>query len=84
MVVVEGLNSERRFMTEQVLQGALAMIERDPALAASPVLILNHPEWPGGVNGIVASRLVELFNKPTILLTSPADKPASGSARPAG
>ena len=78
---LEGLNSERRFMTEQVLQGALAMIERDPALAASPVLILNHPEWPGGVNGIVASRLVELFNKPAILLTSPADKPASGSAR---
>lgn len=78
---LEGLNGERRFMTEQVLQGALAMIERDPALAASPVLILNHPEWPGGVNGIVASRLVELFNKPAILLTSPAGKPASGSAR---
>ncbi|MHB0965365.1 MAG: single-stranded-DNA-specific exonuclease RecJ [Bellilinea sp.] len=78
---LEGLNSERRFMTEQVLQGALAMIERDPALADSPVLILNHPEWPGGVNGIVASRLVELFNKPAILLTSPAGLPASGSAR---
>ena len=78
---LEGFNSERRFLTEQVFQGALAMIERDPALAASPVLILNHPEWPGGVNGIVASRLVELFNKPTILLTSPQGKPASGSAR---
>ena len=78
---LEGLNSERRFLTEQVLQGALAMIERDPALADSPVLILSHPEWPGGVNGIVASRLVELFNKPAILLTSPAGKPASGSAR---
>ena len=78
---LEGLNSERRFMTEQVMQAALTMIERDPALAASPVLILNHPEWPGGVNGIVASRLVDLFNKPAILLTSPADKLASGSAR---
>lgn len=78
---LEGLNSERRFITEQVFKGALALIERDPALLSSPVLILTHPEWPAGVIGIVASRLVELFNKPVILLSSPPGEPARGSAR---
>lgn len=78
---LEGLNSERRFMTEQVFQGALTLLERDPALTAAPLLILNHPDWPAGVIGIVASRLVELFNKPVILLSSPPGEPARGSAR---
>lgn len=78
---LEGLNSERRFMTEQVFQGALMLLEREPALLAAPVLILNHPDWPAGVIGIVASRLVELFNKPVILLSSPPGEPARGSAR---
>lgn len=78
---LEGLNSERRFMTEQVFQGALALLEREPALTAAPLIILNHPDWPAGVIGIVASRLVELFNKPVILLSSPPGEPARGSAR---
>lgn len=78
---LEGFNSERRFMTDQVLQGALSMIEREPNLLTPPVLILSHAEWPGGVIGIVASRLVELFHKPTILLRSRPGEPAAGSAR---
>ncbi len=78
---LEGLNSERRFITEQVFQAAVSMLERDPNLLQQPALILAHPEWPAGVVGIVASRLVELFNKPTILLSSPPGEPARGSAR---
>jgi len=78
---LEGYNSERRFMTDQVLQGALSMLERDPGLLAPPVLILTHSEWPAGVIGIVASRLVDLFNKPCILLSSRPGEPARGSAR---
>jgi len=78
---LEGYNSERRFMTDQVLQGALSMLERDPGLLAPPVLILAHAEWPAGVIGIVASRLVDLFNKPCILLSSRPGEPARGSAR---
>lgn len=78
---LEGLNSERRFITEQVFQGALSLLERDPNLLDQPALILAHPEWPAGVVGIVASRLVDLFNKPTILLSAPPGEPARGSAR---
>ena len=78
---LEGLNAERRFLTEQVFQAALKQIEQEPGLLDSPVLVLHHPEWPAGINGIVASRLVELFYRPAILLTSPPGQAMRGSAR---
>lgn len=78
---LEALNYRRRLLTDQVLQGALAQIEHDPFMRDAPVLILAHPTWPGGVLGIAASRLVELFNRPAILLANPPGEPARGSCR---
>ncbi len=78
---LEGLNAQRRFLTEQVFEGAMNQIEREPSLIASPVLILTHPTWPGGVVGIVASRLADLFQRPVILLTGPPGGVLRGSAR---
>jgi single-stranded-DNA-specific exonuclease len=78
---LEALNARRQLLTRQVLEAALRQIDRDPTLLASPVLILAHPEWPAGVIGIVASQLVERFDKPTILLSSPPGQNARGSAR---
>lgn len=78
---LEGLNARRQLLTAQVLQGALTQIERDPALLDSPVLILAHPEWPAGVVGIVASQLTERYNRPTLLISSPPNEAARGSAR---
>jgi single-stranded-DNA-specific exonuclease len=68
-------------LTDQVLQGALSQIEREPAFRDAPVLILSHPSWPGGVLGIAASRLVELFHRPAILLANPPGEIARGSCR---
>ena len=78
---LEGLNGRRRMLTGQVLQGALAQVDRDPALLDSPVLVLAHPQWPAGIIGIVASQLVERFGRPVILFQAPPDQPARGSAR---
>jgi single-stranded-DNA-specific exonuclease len=61
---LEALNNRRKLLTDQVLQGALAQIEREPDQRDAPVLVLSHPNWPGGVLGIAASRLVELFQPP--------------------
>jgi single-stranded-DNA-specific exonuclease len=44
-------------------------------------LVLSHPAWPAGVIGVVASRLVEQYHRPVILLASPTGEPARGSAR---
>jgi single-stranded-DNA-specific exonuclease len=78
---LEGLNARRQLLTDQVFQSTLDIIEREPRFLNYEVLILDHPAWPGGVVGIVASRLAERFSRPVILLTAPEDQPARGSAR---
>lgn len=78
---LEALNAQRRLLTEQVYRGAQSQIERDPALLEGAALVLSHPTWPAGVIGIVASRLVERYQKPVVLLTAPEGGTARGSAR---
>ncbi len=79
--MLEGLNAERKRLTDQIFQGALAQIERDPALLEHAALVLAHPSWPAGVIGIVASRLAERLNRPVVLLAAPPGQLARGSAR---
>lgn len=78
---LEGLNAQRRLLTGQVLEGALAQIGRQPELFAQAALVLHHPDWPAGVLGIVASQLVTRFGRPALLLTGGPDELARGSAR---
>ncbi len=79
--MLEGLNGERKRLTDQIFQGALAQIERDPALLEHAALVLAHPAWPAGVIGIVASRLAERFHRPVVLLAASPGQLARGSAR---
>ncbi len=77
----EALNVRRQFLSRQVTQAAQALIERDPSIAAGPILVLSSPHWPGPVLGIAASRLAERYNKPTVLIAAPPGQQARGSAR---
>ncbi len=45
------------------------------------VLVLSNPAWEPGVIGIVASRLVELYGKPVVMIATPPDSPGRASAR---
>jgi single-stranded-DNA-specific exonuclease len=78
---LEGLNAQRKLLTSQVFQAALSQLERNPELLTHAALVLVGEQWPAGVVGIVASKLVERFNKPTILLTKEGGQQARGSAR---
>ncbi|MFN8466380.1 MAG: DHHA1 domain-containing protein [Caldilineaceae bacterium] len=78
---LERLNQERRLLTSQTTRAANEMIERDPSLLNFNALVLTHPNWHAGVVGIVASKLVEQFGKPTVLLLNPPGELARGSAR---
>jgi single-stranded-DNA-specific exonuclease len=78
---LEGLNARRRLLSDQVFEAAVEQVERDPSLLDQGALVLNHPSWPAGVIGIVASRLVERYGLPTVLLASPPGELARGSAR---
>ena len=78
---IEGLNAQRRLLTSQIHEAAEAQLREHPELLAEPVIVLSHPNWPGGVVGIVANRLVDRYHKPAFLLTESEDGILRGSAR---
>lgn len=78
---IEGLNAQRRMLTKQVYDSAEAQLKENPSLFNDPVIVLSHPNWPGGVVGIVANKLVERYHKPSILFNESEDGILRGSAR---
>ncbi len=78
---IEGLNAQRRLLTSQVTEAAEAQLREHPELLNEPAIVLSHPNWPGGVVGIVANRLVDRYHKPALLLTESDDGILRGSAR---
>ncbi|MBW7885858.1 MAG: DHH family phosphoesterase [Caldilineaceae bacterium] len=78
---LERLNQERRLLTSQITRAAMDKLERDPRLSEYNGLVLADPNWHPGIVGIVASRMVEEFGKPAVLLVTPPGEPARGSAR---
>lgn len=78
---LEGFNARRKLLSDQVFKACLDLLNREPALLQTPALVLAQPNWPPGVIGIVASRLVERYQRPVVLIASPPDEPARGSAR---
>lgn len=78
---IEGLNAQRRMLTNQVYEAAEAQLHENPALLDEPAIILFSPNWPGGVVGIVANKLVERYRKPALLLNQSENGILRGSAR---
>ncbi len=77
---LETENWERRKLDEETLNSALEKVVRVHDLDKDMALVLHEEEWHPGVIGIVASRLVELYYRPTVMLTT-IDGVAKGSAR---
>lgn len=78
---IEGLNAQRRLLTNQVFEAAEAQLRETPELLSEPAIILTNTNWPGGVVGIVANKLVERYRKPAILLNQSEQGILRGSAR---
>ncbi len=73
-------NKNRREFDTSTTDQALAMIEADEWLKNAKSTVLFEPSWHKGVIGIVASRCIEHYHRPTIILTQSNEKVA-GSAR---
>jgi single-stranded-DNA-specific exonuclease len=73
-------NRNRRAIDEETFAEAQVIAERMVAEGPCRTLVIYNPDWHPGVIGIVASRIVERFYLPTVLLTS-VDGIAKGSAR---
>ena len=74
-------NNERKSIDREITEEAKEMVRASADFAKSSSTVVYNPEWHRGVVGIVASRLVEAFYKPTIVLTSSQNGLITGSAR---
>jgi single-stranded-DNA-specific exonuclease len=73
-------NSDRKETDYSMTEEALAILEKDSAHAGRRSTVIYQPHWHKGVVGIVASRLIERYYRPTVVLTSSGEIIA-GSAR---
>ena len=73
-------NTDRREADSSITQEALAILEEDESLKNKKTTVVYQPHWHKGVVGIVASRLIETYYRPTIVLTL-NDGIVGGSAR---
>ncbi|WP_017728621.1 single-stranded-DNA-specific exonuclease RecJ [Halalkalibacterium ligniniphilum] len=79
---IDVLNKERQSIVSELAEQAIQVVERDFPPDEHPVLIVGGEGWNPGVIGIVASRLVERYYRPTIVLSYDREKGlAKGSAR---
>jgi single-stranded-DNA-specific exonuclease len=78
--VVDKTNTERRGFDTSITKEALQMIEDSLALRNASSTVLFKQDWHKGVVGIVASRCIDKYYRPTIILTESNGK-ATGSAR---
>ena len=69
---IEFFNTERRTADERITKEALQQIELNEAQDKSTTVVY-HPSWHKGVIGIVASRLIEQYYRPTVVLSKSGD-----------
>jgi len=77
---INNFNIERRTVDRSITTEAMRMISDDQRTVNSRTTVLYNPNWKKGVIGIVASRLIETYYRPTVILTE-SNGFATGSAR---
>jgi single-stranded-DNA-specific exonuclease len=79
---IDSVNKQRQSIVNEITKEAITMVEERFPPEENEVLVLAKENWNPGVIGIVASRLVEKFYRPTIVLCLDPEKgTAKGSAR---
>jgi len=78
--VLNNSNTKRQEIQDKIFNEAVVIIEHDPEYKKEKVIVVYHENWHHGVIGIVASKLVERYNKPVFVFSVENEK-AVGSAR---
>ena len=73
-------NEQRKDIDKQMSEEANQIVERLESQEHQPAIVLYNEGWKKGVVGIVASRLTEMYYRPTVVLSC-QDGMATGSAR---
>lgn len=80
---LEQLNTDRRTLGDYLLNDAISQIESDPMRDTRKVFVLSGNDWHAGIIGIIASRLVDTYHRPVVMIGNGGDI-ARGSARSCG
>jgi len=85
-VYINKLNEDRKTLEQSVYLSASKQIKEQCDLEQDPALVLAGAGWHAGVIGIVAGRIAEKHQRPTIIISldTVGQKPGVGSARSAG
>ena len=78
--VIDSYNQDRKSIDRNVTQEAHDYVESNPELKAKKSTVIYNPRWMKGIVGIVASRLIETYYRPTVVLTK-SNGFVTGSAR---
>jgi single-stranded-DNA-specific exonuclease len=79
---MDALNKSRQSIVNAITTEAIEEVEKNFPIESNKVLVIGKEGWNAGVIGIVASRLVEKYYRPTIVLNFDPEKGvAKGSAR---
>lgn len=79
---LKNLNDSRKDMTKQGVDKAIELVRKDSEGGKLPNVIVKYlPEVHESIAGIIAGKVKENFNRPTIILTSANDGGAKGSGR---
>lgn len=78
--ILESENRSRRNIDEETFVQAVEIVERDFDSKSDAALLINNNGWHPGVIGIVASRIVEKYYRPTIMIAT-ENGVGKGSAR---
>ena len=78
--VIDSFNQDRKSIDRNVTQEAHDYVESHPELKALKSTVIYNPKWMKGIVGIVASRLIETYYRPTVVLTK-SNGFVTGSAR---
>jgi len=82
--LAKGLNKEninRQGTEAEIIAEAISLLESNPGLIGSNSIVLASRNWHPGIIGIVASRIVERYEKPTMLIAIGEDGVGKGSGR---
>ncbi len=74
-------NTQRKEEDKRITEEALEVLKGNPSLQQKNSTVLYKPDWHKGVIGIVASRVIEKYYRPTVILTKSKDDIIGGSVR---
>ncbi len=78
--MIDSFNQDRKSIDRSVTIEAHRLIESDPEMKNRKSTVIYNPKWVKGIVGIVASRLIETYYRPTVVMTM-SNGFATGSAR---